>query len=110
MLFYKAEGTVKTGFTSVEGRFERASESASMMFSQMSDSFYQSHRQSIYIFVSMLRHSKIVLGIITDSPDDIPGYIDEYLNDCGIGAELKTNEVTISAFINILNSNNTILF
>ena len=69
MLFYKAEGTVKDGITNVERGYSGTGESG--MFSQISDSFYYKHEESVYVFVATLKHGKITMGIVSDEPCDV---------------------------------------
>ncbi len=103
MLFYKAEGRiVKSGITTIERGPSRMSECS--MFAQLSDSFYADHGKKIYIFISMLNHARINLGIIAVEPCDTAACIIDYLGRVKTDAELEIEEVTLSAFYNMLNS------
>ena len=102
MLFYKAEGTVKDGITNVERGYSGTGESG--MFSQISDSFYYKHEESVYVFVATLKHGKITMGIVSDEPCDAMAYTDEYLKEAQTSADLKFDEITMTMFFNMLNN------
>ncbi|MBR1444110.1 MAG: hypothetical protein IJ583_11330, partial [Firmicutes bacterium] len=102
MLFYKAEGIVKSGITTIERGPSRMSECS--MFAQLSDSFYEDHGKKIYIFISMLNQGRINAGIISVEPCDTAACITDYLGRTETVAELDIKEVTISVFSNMLSS------